>query len=91
MPAILVSPGTVVDSQGIGAIAPTGAKYTAGGVIHCIGDPVAPHGTHSPNAIVSGSTKVTAGGIPVAVLGLSFAACGGKAVSTPNPKVLVAL
>ena len=27
MPAIIISPGTVVDSAGIGAIAPWGAKY----------------------------------------------------------------
>ena len=91
MPAILVSPGTVVDSQGVGAIAPTGVKYTAGGVIHCVGDLVAPHGLHSPSVIVTGSTKVTAGGRPVAVLGLSVSSCGGAAVMTPNPKVLVAL
>ena len=44
MPTIIISPGTVVDSQGIGAIAPLGAKYFAAGIIHCIGDPVSgPH------------------------------------------------
>ena len=31
MPSIIISPGTVVDSAGIGAIAPLGAKYFAGG------------------------------------------------------------
>ena len=96
MPAIIISPGTVVDSAGIGAIAPLGAKYFAGpGIIHCVGDPVSGHSsgasTHPTNVIATGSTKVTAGGRPVAVLGLSFAACTGPVVTTPNPKVLFAL
>ena len=44
MPPIIISPGTVVDSAGIGAIAPLGAKYFASsGIIHCVGDPVSGH------------------------------------------------
>lgn len=96
MPAIIVSPGTVVDSAGIGAIAPLTPKYFAGpGAIHCVGDPIAPHtsgaNVHPVNVIATGSTKVFVGGRPVAVLGLSFGACTGPVVTTPNPKVLVAI
>ena len=87
MPTIMVAPGTVVDSQGTGAITPTFTKYTAGGsAILAVGDVVAAHGTHGASAIASGSAKVTIGGKAVAVLG-SLSTCGGPVTATAVAKI----
>ena len=72
---IIISPGTVVDSAGIGAYCTFGCKYfIRPGIIHCVGDPVSGHSSeHSPNKryryrIDKGDCR----GRPVAVLGLSL-------------------
>lgn len=87
MPTIMVAPGTVVDSQGTGAITPTFTKYTAGGsAMLAVGDVVAAHGTHGASAIASGSAKVTIGGKAVAVAG-SLSSCGGAVTATAVAKI----
>ena len=91
MPAIMVAPGAVVDSQGTGAITPTFTKYTfglpgTGAAILAVGDVVAAHGTHGASAIASGSAKVTIGGKAVAVAG-SLSSCGGAVTATAVAKI----
>ncbi|MBB38075.1 MAG: hypothetical protein CL515_03895 [Actinobacteria bacterium] len=86
MPSIAVSPGTVVDTAGTGAITPAFAKYTAGGVpILAIGDVVAAHSsggnTHPATAITTGSVKCTIGGKGIAFSG-SVAGCAGPVTTT---------
>ena len=93
MPAVAISPGTVVDTAGTGAITASNITVKSlGQNILVVGDVVAAHSsggnTHPATTITSGSATVKINGKPVAYSG-SVAGCAGAVSTSFSPTVTV--